>query len=113
MRTMPVQKLKEFDQTYGWIFRWLLMLVLFGILFLADGRYLTRDEAVEKEGDYLAMREADMAHIDNRIDALAALHAGDFSSLDDIKSRLSRIEAQNEIVIRYIERQQLRRETNP
>jgi hypothetical protein len=105
---MAMKQLKEFDQNFGWILRWLLMLVLFGIVFIADGRYLTIESAEEKETHYLSMREHDLNKIYNRIDALATAHSVDYSKIEDIQSRLSRIEAQNEIILRYVERQQNR-----
>ena len=106
MFTMPVQKLKEFDALYGWVIRWLLVLILAGIIFFADGRYVTRLEVQEKEEQLHKLRQEDLAAIHKRVDVLAGDYNENSRKSSEILERISGIEAQNAIILRQIERLQ-------
>lgn len=103
---MPVQQLKKFDELYGWIIRWILVLVLAGIVYFADSRYLTREEVETKEIELYRIRQEDLNLINARIDAHKSETLGVTSVLGQVLERLSSIEAQNVIMLRQIERLQ-------
>jgi len=107
-----MENLKRFDELYGWIIRWALILLLAGVVYFADGRYLTREEVEQKEQQLHRVRNDDLNMLNGRIDTIAASQTANFAKITDVQARLSRIEAQNEIIIRYIERVQAGAEAN-
>ena len=110
-----MQKIKDFDSAFGWIIRWaIMMLVAYAVLF-ADTRYLKRDEVEKYMQEFHKMRSDDMASIYSSIErvkaeAITATERNRASVLEADKvarameGRLARIEAQNEIIIKSLER---------
>jgi len=102
---MPLNYLKKFEESgIGILTRYLLILTLAGVLFLADQRYPTRVEIEKKERQLHAMRAEDLADINRRIIAVTSNNSENLDRIGGIDNRLSRIEAQNEIIIRALEK---------
>lgn len=99
-----VKRLKDFETTYGWIIRYAVILVVLGVVYIADTRYLTREEIEAKELHYLKVRQEDLSKIDNKIDGLRNENTATLALLNEIKATVRGIEAQTEILIKDMER---------
>lgn len=99
-----MEKLQRFDTLFGWVIRWFALILVAGILFFADQRYITAEEAKLKESQYHKIRQDDLLLLNKQIESVRgeAQEANKRSGL--ILERLNRIEAQGEIMLRYFER---------
>lgn len=106
VKIMPIDKIKQLDSSYGWIVRYLVILIFAGVIFYADQRYPTRAEIEQKEKRAQQIRKEDLAEINRRIMGITSNNATNLDKISRIDARLSRIEAQNEIIIRSLEKLQ-------
>jgi hypothetical protein len=99
-----MDKLQRFDTLFGWVIRWFALILVAGILFFADKRYVTAEEAKLKESQYHKIRQDDLLLLNKQIESIRdeAHEANKRSGV--ILERLNRIEAQGEIMLRYFER---------
>lgn len=99
-----IDSLREFENRHGWIVRYLVILMFAGAIFFADSRYPTREEIGRKEANLHKMREEDLRELHRRIQYATDNNADNLNRISESNSRLARIEAQMEIIIRTLEK---------
>lgn len=99
-----MQKLREFDQNYGWIARWGLMILASWMLLFADSRYVRREEIQKYINQVQTIRSEDLQAIHTSIERTQRDYQTGNLDIRTLESRLSRLEAQNELIIRQLER---------
>lgn len=94
-----METLRNFDQRYGWIAKWMWPIVIGVVVFFADGRYLTRTEVEAKEVRYHEMREKDIAMLNQEIQSVRQYSDTINTEINGLKMLLGRISAQNEMIL--------------
>lgn len=86
--------LKSFDLTWGWIIRWVLMLMVAVLVMTADGRYFKREEIEPAMLKLHQMRQEDMAAIYNRIEAVRLEAMTSDRIVRSLEGKIASLEAQ-------------------
>lgn len=97
-----IDRLKTFDITYGWIIRWILMLVVGYALLFADTRYLKRAEVDDYMQRFHELRKDDMDQIYSRIERVRSEAQSSDAIVRTLEGKLERITAQNEIIMQRL-----------
>jgi hypothetical protein len=95
--------LKDFDLTYGWIIRWLLLMAIGYAVMYADTRYLQKTEVEMYMTKLHQLRGEDMAAIYNRIEAVRAEAVASDKLVRNLEGKMERVIAQNEMILKRLD----------
>lgn len=97
-------KLKNFDITFGWLIRWLLLVLVGYAVLYADTRYVKREEVRSYIQELQQMRSEDMSQIYSRIESVRSEAMSADVIVRSLESRMARIEEQNKAISNNLER---------
>lgn len=96
------------EKVKSWFDVWKFVLViLVGTLVLwADSRYITRKEADDRQQTHDSLRIGDLQRVEDMFKDRDGRIQVNTNAVYKVDSRLSRIEAQNDMILKYLEAQQ-------